>query len=41
MFSVWNSFNIVKYFNLSLKFYEVSNVEDDLCKIVFMYVGNF
>lgn len=38
--SAWNSPNIAKYPNPSLKFYEASNAEDDLCKTAFTHAGN-
>lgn len=38
--SAWNSPNIAKYPNPSLKFYEASNAEKDLCKTAFTHAGN-
>lgn len=38
--SAWNSPNIAKYPNPSLKFYEASNAKEDLCKTAFTHAGN-
>lgn len=38
--SAWNSPNIAKYPNPSLKFYEASNVKIDLCKTTFTHARN-
>lgn len=38
--SAWKSPNIAKYPNPSLKFYEASNREKDLCKTTFTHAGN-
>lgn len=38
--SAWRSPNIAKYPNPSLKFYEASNRETDLCKTTFTHAGN-
>lgn len=38
--SAWNSPNIAKYPNPSLKFYEASNTKKDLCKTTFTHAGN-
>jgi stress response protein SCP2 len=38
--SAWNSPNISKYPNPSLKFYEASNILKDLCKTTFTHANN-
>lgn len=38
--SAWNSPNISKYPNPSLKFYEAGNMKKDLCKTTFTHAGN-
>lgn len=38
--SAWNSPNIAKYPNPSLKFYEAGNIKKDLCKTTFTHAGN-
>lgn len=38
--SAWMSPNIAKYPNPSLKFYEASNTEQDLCNTTFTHAGN-
>lgn len=38
--SAWRSPNIAKYPNPSLKFFEASNTQTDLCKTTFTHAGN-